>query len=120
MNRLYGSAFVRGTSRLRLSRAGWSLGPRLCHTAAKGTRTATSVCLRLALAGTGVVVLGLFGRHRKSECERNVKSVSETGVAKHDTPTTGTKTKVNHVTLPAAIRQARDLVHRLKVCMQAF
>ena len=119
MNRLYGSAFVRGTLTLRLSpRAGWDLGhgPRLCHTAAKGMRTATSVCLRLALAGTGVVVLGLFGRHRKSECERNVKSISETGVTKNDTPT---RTKVN-VTLPAAIKQARDLVHRLKVCMQSF
>ena len=86
MNRLYGSAFVRCTLTLRLSRAGWNHGPRLCHTAAKGTRTATSVCLRLALAGAGVVVLGLFGRHRKSECERNVKSVSETGVTKNDTP----------------------------------
>jgi len=116
MNRLYGSAFVRGTLTLRLSRAGWNHGPRLCHTAAKGTRTATSVCLRLALAGTGVVVLELFGRHRKSECERNVKSVSETGVTKNDTPT---RTKVN-VTLPAAIKQARELVHRLKVCMHAI
>ena len=127
MNRLHGNAFnfVRRPLRLfQRQRAARNPAPghshrvstRLYQTAAKVQPTAdatlSSVCLRLALAGAGVVFLGLFGKHRKSECEQkaniNSKSVSVSLAENYIPP---------KLTLTAAIEQARDLVQGVKVCI---
>ena len=125
MNRLHGNAFVRRPLPLfQRQRAARSPAPghshrvstRLYQTAVKVQPTAdatlSSVCLRLALAGAGVVFLGLFGKHRKSECEQkaniNSKSVSVSLAENYIPP---------KLTLTAAIEQARDLVQGVKVCI---
>ena len=119
MSGIYSRAFVGHTLRVwaTTSRA---YGPclRSYGTAAKDqpstfSRKLPSLGLRLALAAAGVVVLGLFGKHRKLECEKKANANSKTIVnpVEKDTP------KKRRLKLIATIDQARHLVQRVKVCI---
>ena len=131
MSRIYSRGFVGHTLRVwaTTSRA---YGPcaRSCGTSAKPKDQpstfsrklpSASLGLRLALAAAGVVVLGLFGKHRKLECEKNpekkANASSESIVSPVEKETPKKNLKKRRLKLIAAIDQARHLVQRVKVCI---